>query len=175
MSKNYNSEKIFLKNICLISIFLFLIFLTKYSFCDDVLVVNGLTNGFNVTCNLAPDTNDCVLEIDDNDDLIANENYIYIDTSNEEYDSKNLNLVIENSCNINFPCTTSGLNNKNFKIGNNDPELNFNSIIINGSTVVFEKWCNLNYEFSSLINNITLKNNSTLKVQHWNTPFTMIN
>ena len=167
MSKNYNSEEVFLKNICLISIFLFLIFLTKYSFCDDSLVVSGLTNsGFSATCDLDLDTNNCTLVIDEGADLIANGNYIYIDTSAKEYDSKELNLVINHSCNIYLASGTEGMNSKEFKIGTYDSGLNFNSIIINNSTVVFRKLSGLNYEFRSLINNITLNNNSTLKFKN---------
>jgi len=165
MNKNYNSEKIFLKNICLISIFLFLIFLTKYSFCDDELVVNGLTNsGSVVTCNLDLDTNNCILNIESNDDLVASGNDIYIDTSSKEYDSKELNLVINQNCNI-YITSGNGLNNNKFMIGTDDDvRLNFNSIIINdSSTVVFQKLFGLNYEFRSLINNVYVNNNSTLK------------
>jgi len=141
MSKNYNSEKIFVKNICIIFIFLFLMFLAKYSFS---LSVQGLSQGASYFyCSVSPGTNDCVLSFNNSNPVNVYDT-IYIDSDGTE----ELNLVIENN-DVNF------IIENNLDFGNDN--ITFNSLIIRNSTVYFikeEDTINVN----SNINNVMLFN-----------------
>jgi hypothetical protein len=120
-----NSKKIIQKNLIFIIIFVFLIFISKYSFS---LKVEGLSfNGSYLYCQQQQNSNDCILSFN-NHTIVEVLNDIYLDTDNSE----ELNLIIDSNNKTIFFIVQDNLN-----FGNSQNL--FNSLIIKNSEVIFIK------------------------------------